>query len=567
MPIRIDPRQDLSQKQIAKSDLELRRPIVALSLSLLCLHAWYAFASRSERLLVPHFVSWIQDVCLLALLGMILHMTIRIKQKLSRHNHLSRIIPRAILLLLAVILSFYPSQLASFLAFPVNVFRVDGQTAKFFFTEYLGISAFLPPLVFVVLALALYRMLPKSFAREKMRFVALTIAVLGILSLGRSAPQPFVFSLQNTIQEWFLADKRVVPSLTRPLQSATAAAYDSSVFTIIDTCSSLRYNHVLMLVLEGVNSVSFEKEFLSRHDGYFAQVKNRSTYFSRYYATNLDSYTSLICMLTSVIVPYRSYSDPALYEGANNAPNIVKAVRRRGFKTLFISTYEYQPFVPVRNDWDRIVDMRDLPAENRYVSVGTNKMESATEDMAGLSTIVSFMRSHQQTFVLHELVYGHSPDWIMKTGIPQVEYYDRYIQAITHVLDSTGLGDQTLVVVVSDHGPRERSADINDYQVPLLLTGPSVPSLVDSSFVSHMDLSLIISSYLVDGIPAAGRTSLFVVGSTENWVYGQITSDGSFLFIDDELGTVIASGGHLDAPNVHSGFQRLLNGFAARFQQ
>lgn len=567
MPIRIDPRQDPSQQQIAKPNLELQRSIVALSLSLFCLHAWYAFAARSERVLVPHLVSWIQDVGLLMLLGEITHLTIRINQKLSHHDHLPLIIPRAILLLLGIILSFYPSQLAGFLAFPVNVFRVDGQTAKFFFTEYLGVSALLPPLVFVMLALALYRMLPKSFARGKMRFVALTFAVLGILSLGRSAPQPFVFGVQNTIQECFLADKRAVPSLTRPLQSAAAAAYDSSPFTTIDTCGALRYNHILMLVLEGVNAVSFEKEFLSQHDGYYAHVKNRSTYFSRYYATNLDSYTSLICMLTSVAVPYRSYSDPTLYEGANNAPNIVKAVRRRGFKTLFISTYEFQPFVPVRDDWDRIMDMRDLPAKDRYVSVGTNKMESATEDMAGLSTIVNFMRSHQQTFVLHELVYGHSPDWIMKTGIPQVEYYDRYIRAITHVLDSTRLGDQTLVVVVSDHGPRERSADINNYHVPLLIAGASVPRHVDSSFVSHMNLSSIISGLLVGNGSIENRTSLFVVGSTEKWVYGQITSDGSFLFIDDELGTVIASNGHLDAPNVHNGFQRLLNGFAARFRQ
>jgi hypothetical protein len=410
-------------------------------------------------------------------------------------------------------------------------------------------------------------MLPESFARGKMRFAAPTFLVLGVLSLFRSAPQPFVFSLQNTIQEWFLAGNRVVPSLARPPRSAAAPAFDSSNFEIIATSASLRYNHVLMLVLEGVNAVSFEKEFLSRNDGHFAQVKNRSTYFSRYYATNLDSYTSLICMLTSVVVPYRSYSDPALYEGANNAPNIVRAVRRRGFKTLFISTYEYQPFVPVRNDWDRIMDMRDLPAENRYVSVGTNKMESATEDMAGLSTIVGFMRSHRQTFVLHELVYGHSPDWIMKTGIPQVEYYDRYIQAITHVLDSTGLGDETLVVVVSDHGSREHSADIYSYQVPLLLTGTSVPSLVDSSFVSHRNLSSIISGTLAGSNSIANRSSLFVVGSTEEWVYGQITSDGSYMFIDDERGTVMAGSGHLDASNVHKGFQRLLDGFAAHFQQ
>ncbi len=567
MPIRIDPWQDLWQQQIAKPDLELRRPIVALSLSLLCLHAWYAFAVRSERLLLPHFVSWIQDVCLLVLLGVILHLTMRVKQNLSHRNHLPRIISRAILLLFAVILSSYPSQLASFLAFPVNVFRVDGQTAKFFFTQYLGISALLPSIVFLMVTLALYRMLPKSFVRKQMRFVVLVLGVLGILSLGHSAPQPFVFGLQKTIQEWFLADTRVVPSLTRPLQSAAIAKYDSSVFAIIDTCSSLRYNHILMLVLEGVNTVSFEKEFLSRNDGHFAHVKNRTTYFSRYYATNLDSYTSLICMLTSVVVPYRSYSDPTLYEGANNAPNIVRTVRRRGFKTLFISTYEYQPFVPVRNDWDRIIDMRDLPAETRYVSVGTNKMESATEDMAGLSTIMGFMRSHQQTFVLHELVYGHSPDWIMKTGIPQVEYYDRYIQAITHVLDSTGLGDQTLVVVVSDHGPREHSADINNYRAPLFLTGSSVPSVVDSSFVSHMNLSSIISGAFTGSSPFANRSPLFVVGSTEKWVYGQITSDGSYMFIDDERGTVMAGSGHLDASNVHNGFQRLLDGFAARFQQ
>jgi hypothetical protein len=65
------------------------------------------------------------------------------------------------------------------------------------------------------------------------------------------------------------------------------------------------------VVLEGVTTARFEQEFLTRPQGYYAHVRDRSVYFDEYHTTNLDSYTSLIAMLTSVQVPYRAYADPS----------------------------------------------------------------------------------------------------------------------------------------------------------------------------------------------------------------------------------------------------------------
>lgn len=544
----------------------LERTAVSLSLALFLVHLWHALAVRSERLLLPSLVSWFQDVLVLVTLMFATRTAAHVIGDSFHVNRPARIVSVGILISVATLLSLYPAQLSNFLAFPVNVLKVDRETTSFFFKEYLGWSVLWHPPVFLLLAFALFRVLPQRVVSTQMRWTASVICILGFISLGRPAPHPFVYSLQDTLKQWAFSGERVVPSLKRPTQERREPAIDSSALTPIDTGAELRYSHVLLLVLEGVNSSSFENDFLRRPGGYFEKIEQRSTYFPMYYATNIDSYTSLICMLTSVTVPYRAYADAASYDKVNSAPNIVRSLRRRGFKTFFCSTYEYQPFVPVRGDWDRIADNRDLPLQEKMVSVGTNKMESATEDMAALSTILNFIRSNEHTFVLHELVYGHSPEWTMKTGIPQLRYYDRFLRTITTALDSLGLGSQALVIVVSDHGPRDDSAAPQNYHVPLLITGSSIAGGSNSTFLSHKNLPSIICRYLVGAVVESQAVPVYVVGSTEKWIYGEFTPEGLYLFIDNESGTVLRTGGLLSAAAVHSGFQNLLDEFAARFQ-
>jgi hypothetical protein len=55
------------------------------------------------------------------------------------------------------------------------------------------------------------------------------------------------------------------------------------------------------------------------------------------------------------------------------------------------------------------------------------------------------------------------------------------------------------------------------------------------------------------------------VGSTERWIYGEITSGGSYLFIENDTGAVLASDGTLEASSLHRRFQSQLDAFAARY--
>ena len=117
----------------------------------------------------------------------------------------------------------------------------------------------------------------------------------------------------------------------------------------------------MILVMETVSQADFAGYFLGQETGFYATVKDRAVYFDRYYTTNLDSYTSLLAMLTSVQVPYRAYESPQYFAGLNDAPNMIGTLTEKGWASLFVCTSEYQPFVPVPADWTATVHGHDLP--------------------------------------------------------------------------------------------------------------------------------------------------------------------------------------------------------------
>ena len=100
----------------------------------------------------------------------------------------------------------------------------------------------------------------------------------------------------------------------------------------------------VLIVLEGVTTADFENAFLNA-DPVLLGVSDRAAFFRRYYATNLDSYTSLIAMRShrcrSPIVPMRrkpvrrrqSDSD------SGHAPSEIS-----GSSPCSVSTYAHQPF-------------------------------------------------------------------------------------------------------------------------------------------------------------------------------------------------------------------------------
>jgi hypothetical protein len=473
----------------------------------------------------------------------------------------------ALVFSLGLSLASYPGQLAEFLAFPVNALRADADSTWFFVTEYLGWRGLWPVLASGAAMILATRWSWPLPTLQKLRVASCAVILLSAATLLHPSPHPFVYAVQDSLRSSLSGGRRVVPSLARPTKMVGGAGVAANETSPLENLATGGYDHISILVFEGVTAARFEQEFLTRAKGYYAKVRARSAYFSGYHATNLDSYTSLIAMLTAVQVPYRAYADPASYESVNNGPNAVAALRRSGCHTLFLCTAENQPFVPVRSDWSRVMGERDLGAQPRWVTVGESKVEAAVEDLAAIPAILDFVRNHPRTMVMQEMVFGHSPRWIAKTGKEQLEYYDQYLLELLAGLEQAGLADRSLLVVVSDHGDRADSANVENYRVPLLVSGRNVPPSRTSAHLSHCDLPAILGHFLAGQPLPQARESLLTVGSTERWIYGEITSGGSYMFIENDTGAVLASNGILDASSLHRRFQSQLDVFATSYSR
>ena len=539
------------------SSAALWRSVVALATLLFVLHFVAAVAARDPRLILPHAVAWLHDLALLGVLGGLFVGLARLR--FGPFPWVVRIVGHGVLVGAAMLLALYPRILQMFLAAPANFLQTDAATASVFVRDYLGVRALWPAAV----ALAVGVVAPRTpFLQVGRRWgiAAVPLAVLAVLTLGRDSPNPVVFGLQDSARQLFVP--RVIPRI-RTIFATTNAPLTAPSIDWTSASRAGRYDHVVLAVLEGVTAADFEAGFTKRTGGFLDRHKEHVRYFSRYQATNLDSYTSLVAMTTSIQVPFRAYAAPEQYASVNDAPNIARGLRSAGFRGLFVSTYEHQPFVPNPQDWDKVLDRRDLGNLEGWTSLGSSRMESATEDRAALPTIVQFMKVGPRSLVLAELVFGHSPEWRAKMGLTPVEYYDRYLTDLWDRLSAARIASRTLLVIVSDHGERSRSAEPDNYRVPMLIVGEGVEPGEDGAFRSHLDLQAIVAHYLVGAEMPATRTAVTVVGSTERWIYGEILASGEYSFIDDHLGSVLS--GRRDPFAVHAAFQAYVAAFSGRF--
>jgi hypothetical protein len=525
-------------------------PLVPIALAiwgwLLLLHGWQAIVSGDPRLWLPHGVALLHDGAVLTFaagLGLV-----------------ARRFGWVLLAATGALLSIYPQMLREYLATPTNLFVADAESTRTLLTEYLGLGRLWPMLVVLLIFSVMWKRSHRFRVDIRVKIGIALVLAAAVLTFPRS-PQPVISSLWLQGIELFCGGGRVVPSL-RP---APAGSHFSEGDPPPAAIGNARFRHVFLIVLEGVPAVDFEREFMQRRDGFYDSVKAQATYFSNYYSTNLDSYTSLIAMLTGQQVPYRAYASPASYERVNAANNLPRTMRANGYHSLFLSTYGHQPFVPTKADWDEVLDRNDLRLDEHWLSLGSNRMEQATEDKAALATIVDTAVKHQRSFTLHEMVYGHSPEWQARTGkIPSV-YYDEYLTELRDQLAVQGLIEESLIIVVSDHGDRARVADVDNYRVPLLVIGKSIKGATDSVLRSHLDLPAMTEHWLLNLPLPSERVQVDLVGSTERWVYGRLMADGQHLFVDDVRGRVLATSGKLDALVLRNEFQAKLDSFGRRF--
>jgi len=538
----------------------LRRVVLAFVVFQLILHIGCLLWQRDPRMVTPHLVAWLHDsVLLFAVWGLFILLRRFLPQKADKVLNIAAL---ACSFGLAFLLAVYPAVLREFLAFPHNIFAVTGGTVGIFLKDYLGFWGLCPGLAAVAVGVAVLRWRKKiPIPRWLHLWVLVPPGICAVVTLPRS-PNPIVFSIHEEIKEW-LSGPREVERLRAPREFGWSPR-NHLALTDVPPSKPLTADCVILVVLETVSATEFEQWFL-KESSFYNRVHQHAAYFLNYYTTNLDSYPALIAMLVGVQVPFRAYADVGLYEAANQADNLTRQFRRRGYATLFVCPYEHQPFVPTRAEWDRIILGSELGQLEGYARVGGSRMESAVEDRAALPAILKFIRSHKKTFILHEMVYGHSPAWKAHTGLDTLSYCDRYLCELYDGLAKAGILERALIVVVADHGDRFRDADPNSYRVPLLVAGRPVSPATHKRLLCHLDLAAILTHYLAATPLPPPRRSILTVGSTARWVYGQITSKGEYMFVYEGRGKVLARRGSLEPSDLRHRFQKLINDFCASY--
>ena len=480
------------------------------------------------------------------------------------------------------LLLLYPRHIPDFLNFPVNIFAVDAGAASAFATQFLApgeaVTAVLMTIALFIVSI--FKAPPAILARPNI-YIKAVFLIASVVTLAAPSPNPFIFSVQDSLVSGLSGGGRQFPLLVRPNSmpasmnsadnlpgSSTQEVVSSGEFASTpfgDCPAPAKIAHVVVIVMETVEGRRFTGEVLENKKTFIGSRRSEFRYFSKYFTTNLDSYTSLVAMISSVFVPFPAYSDAEMYSGVRNAPNLVASFKKAGAACMYVSTAQNQPFIPSRGDWNRIVTRSDIPADSSMAYIDSPPIESAVEDRAARPVILDFMRKNPRSFILHECVFGHTQQWLDLTRKSQLEYYDQYVRELTEGITALGLRGETLLILVSDHGSRQDPAEFENYLVPLIMWGPGVRTGDDNRFLSHLDFSgLVREAFSGKPWPASDKPIL-TVGHSGKWVYGQIGPDGAYQFLDNSRGRVLGHGGAADPLKLNEIFQRYLNGFVRRF--
>ena len=536
--------------------------VSGLALWQIMLHLCGAWEAHQIRLVALHGLAFVYDV-------IIVLPVYKLACRLVNYSRISKLSIFAI----SFVLASYPLMLTEYINFPVNVFTIDWSVASMFFTWLIGskcLFALFGSLLAPFLALKASSVLPIP-TKSHFYYALMVIALIGLLGnisgswWLHTVPHPIVHSLQEVLRDTLVRGPRMVPHLRRPVLSKDTD--DNVLPTSPFVAKKLdSYDHIVLLVMETVNESDFAREFTAGKDGFYGKVRDRSLYFSNYYTTNLDSYTSLLAMLTAVQVPYMSYDKPAYYDGVNSASNMVRSLKEQGWRCLFVCTAKHQPFIPVWADWSAKTHGSDIPDKD-WVSLGVNRIEAAVEDKAASETIINFIKKHSKTFILQEMVYGHSKRWMMKTGTKQLAYYDDYFHSLYERVKELGLEDRTLFVIATDHGQRREDVNPCNYKVPLLVAGHSIKSCkkIDEQYC-HLDLQEILAHVVYGSALPKRRSDVIVVGHSGRWTYGRIKDKNNYIFLDCRGGDILSQAGNYDPLSLYSDFQEIVDSFA-RYQR
>jgi hypothetical protein len=306
-----------------------------------------------------------------------------------------------------------------------------------------------------------------------------------------------------------------------------------------------RFKKVIVLVMETMTSerLARESDALDKTSFFKAESAHLHRYV-RYFPNNQDSRTGMLNMLSARMIPYEAYSDVGVagYEKLTTQLSLPDRFRALGYRSAFAVSQEQLEEVVRDLPWDERLNLTQADidrARSKLLCFEPDEWENGCEDLALLPKLVDFVASHEQAFVYQEFIWGHAYEYNAASGRTNAHYYSAYVDALLEQLRARGLLEQSLIVVTSDHGFRDKSkqAELASLQIPLVFYASRFAAEDDGRLLSHVDFKDLLFAELSEQPELVSPSEwLMIVGPTGSHMFSGLSTFGDFALLRERNG-------------------------------
>lgn len=297
-----------------------------------------------------------------------------------------------------------------------------------------------------------------------------------------------------------------------------------------------RYPRILLFAMESITVQAMQKE-CAQKPCVFQRLAAHSHVYSRYYSANQDSRTGLLSLLHSTFIPYPAYADRDVvqYEAIARKPGLLDELHRAGYSTSLAASIADRERVLMDQPWSQIWMLNETEARGgqEFLCLHPYEFERSCEDRILMDRLVEYVTRQERVFLLHEFIFGHSSEYNDRAGTSSVRYYSDFIEEMLSRLEKHGSLDNTLVIITSDHGIRDRqtAGDPQSYQIPLIFYNRAFEPRENSGFFAPMDFAQILAAEETGRAPVSERSVVPIMGSTGSGMIGLLSKDDGLLIL------------------------------------
>jgi hypothetical protein len=311
-----------------------------------------------------------------------------------------------------------------------------------------------------------------------------------------------------------------------------------------------RFKKVLVLLMESTTQRTLldNIEWLPQ-DIYFKTLQRTWHGYPGYRACNQDSRTGELSLLFSRLVPFEAYSEESArnYLGLAREHSLVDLFNDNGYRTAYATAEVDGDRMIGELPWQEKILLSPERFEHPEGQLCFNpfEFERSCEDRILLPSLFDFLDRNDRAFLFYVFIWGHAYDYYRASRIPNVQYYGEFLRSLVEHLRARGQLEDTLIVVTSDHGVRDREfwTDPSAYRIPLLFINPRFENRERPGLLSHVDFAdLLVDELEERPAPPAGHPFILFTGPTSSSVVGAITAGDELWVIKDRSGSSILLG-------------------------